>query len=172
MHPHTPGPWYVKNGDEIHAGHGLRSVRLARAYKQGGNDPSAEDFANAALMARAPELAREARALRSALAAQLCSCGQSVADGHAEDCEAGIVCDGTSELDCDHCGGTAITSYTGLFSDGDGGQCEDCGFPGWVTVDDRTAWWNGSDSVDARCMDHECPDCPTSPTTAATPQES
>lgn len=69
-----------------------------------------------------------------------------------------------ASLECDHCGGPAITSGSGLFGDGDGGKCWTCGFPGWVSIDDQEesdvcAWWRRSESDDARCNRDDCEDC-------------
>lgn len=63
-------------------------------------------------------------------------------------------------LDCDHCGGAAIVSESGLFADGDGGECACCGFPGSVHLDAETDpyWWT-SDDADARCGDPDCEEC-------------
>lgn len=66
-------------------------------------------------------------------------------------------------LECDHCGGDAITSETGLFWDGDGGACEECGFPGMVSADgdseDPSAWWNTSQELGDRCNRADCEEC-------------
>ena len=76
-----------------------------------------------------------------------------------------------TELECDHCGGTAIESVDGLFYDGDDGSCDTCGFPGMVSVyedengregDDGecyTAVWQESDDDAAVCNDPACEEC-------------
>ncbi len=70
----------------------------------------------------------------------------------------------TESLDCDHCGGDAITSETGLFTGGQVERCDDCGFPGCVYVDDEdldgvTAYWRCSDEPGAKCNDRDCREC-------------
>lgn len=69
-----------------------------------------------------------------------------------------------SYLECDHCGGAAITSPDDVFTDGDGGACETCGMPGHVFVDDvlddATAWWRVNyDDENARCREADCEEC-------------
>jgi hypothetical protein len=39
-----------------------------------------------------------------------------------------------SWLECDHCGGIAVTSRTGQFLDGQERPCSACGMPGSVSV--------------------------------------
>ena len=39
-------------------------------------------------------------------------------------------------LACDHCGGAAITSPNGLFSEQNSDRCESCGYPGGVVIDE------------------------------------
>src|ERR1700734_4045424 len=39
-------------------------------------------------------------------------------------------------IDCNHCGGHAISNSTDRFVDGEGERCNDCGFPGHVSIDD------------------------------------
>ncbi len=73
------------------------------------------------------------------------------------------------DLECNHCGGIAFTSTdvrNGVhwFTDGDGEECADCGFPGWVSVDepdpdDAEVSWMCSDADAARCNRHDCDDC-------------
>lgn len=67
-------------------------------------------------------------------------------------------------LDCPHCGGDAITSENGLFSDGDGEACDSCGLPGCVSVDDSdeddvTAHWHCSEDPERRCDQADCDEC-------------
>lgn len=76
-------------------------------------------------------------------------------------------------LMCDHCGGEAIQfkppAHPGHFwhlFDGDGDRCDECGFPGHVSVDDggyeedSTARWAMSDwDDDAKCARAECEEC-------------
>jgi len=66
-------------------------------------------------------------------------------------------------LECPHCGGEAIRTEKALFYDGDGGKCQECGFPGHVSIDNAeepaTAWWNASEEPGAVCEDHTCIEC-------------
>lgn len=63
-------------------------------------------------------------------------------------------------LECPHCGGIAIERVSGVFGDGDGDECEDCGFPGHVSIDeDDGPWWNASESKDALCARAVCVEC-------------
>lgn len=75
-------------------------------------------------------------------------------------------------LGCDHCGGTAIEfkppAWPGHFwhlHDGDGGHCNECGFPGHVSVDDgysdeALARWMTNDWDDGlKCKADDCEDC-------------
>lgn len=67
-------------------------------------------------------------------------------------------------LGCDHCGGEAIESATGLFGDGDGTACMSCGMPGTVSIDDAdeedvTAYWDVSSADGAVCNDQDCIEC-------------
>jgi hypothetical protein len=67
-------------------------------------------------------------------------------------------------LDCDHCGGVAIESESGLFGDGDGGHCLTCGLRGRVSVDDSddenvSAYWSSSDDPDDKCNEKDCVGC-------------
>ena len=60
MSQHTPGPWYV-TGDNIHAGYttpgGDRVDRWVATISAGQNDkPRMVDYANARLIAAAPDL--------------------------------------------------------------------------------------------------------------------
>lgn len=59
---------------------------------------------------------------------------------------------------CDHCGGIAIEGDK--FTDGQGGACVTCGFPGAVSCDAETdPWWNTSELDDARCSRAGCSEC-------------
>jgi hypothetical protein len=60
------------------------------------------------------------------------------------------------ELFCDHCGGNAITSVTGMFWDGEGERCESCGFPGQVSADEDGAYWVEADEGNCNRPDCEC----------------
>ncbi len=76
-------------------------------------------------------------------------------------------------LVCDHCGGTAIEfnppAWPGHFwhlHDGDGERCDECGWPGHVSVDDdgfeneATAYWVTNDWDDGlKCRTADCEDC-------------
>lgn len=64
-------------------------------------------------------------------------------------------------LECDHCGCEAFASDArGYFTDGDGGACMTCGFPGSVCSDAETPpYWLTSDYAEARCADPTCSDC-------------
>jgi hypothetical protein len=71
---------------------------------------------------------------------------------------------GEYSLECSHCGGPAITSPSGLFGDGDGTECESCGFPGSVSVgdaysEDPLARWNESNDDGATCNRADCEEC-------------
>ena len=75
-------------------------------------------------------------------------------------------------LMCDHCGGEAIqfkppahhTDYWHLH-DGDGEKCDECGFPGHVSVDDGDpeeprAYWVVNEWDDGlKCNQPDCVDC-------------
>ncbi len=76
----------------------------------------------------------------------------------------------SNTLECDHCGGIAITSDAyGLFTDGDGERCDSCGFPGSVCVEDAPdaddgpvlgeAWWNVGQEANDVCSDMACTEC-------------
>ena len=39
-------------------------------------------------------------------------------------------------LACGHCGGAAITSPDGLFSEQNSDRCESCGYPGGVVIEE------------------------------------
>lgn len=70
-----------------------------------------------------------------------------------------------TEIGCDHCGDVAITREQGWFGDGDGGRCESCGFPGWVSCDgEELPYWRESDEVDAKCDRPGCSECRPAPT--------
>lgn len=63
-------------------------------------------------------------------------------------------------LECDHCGGPAIYSATGLFAEGDA-ICVSCGKPGRVSVDEEdedgeplASWRQG----DGCCWLDDCDD--------------
>jgi hypothetical protein len=62
-------------------------------------------------------------------------------------------------LECDHCGGHAITSSDGMFDDGDGGKCAECGFPGHVSADGESAYWMMGEEADDRCDRKDCEEC-------------
>ena len=64
-------------------------------------------------------------------------------------------------LECDHCGDVAIYGdKKGMFTDGAGGACVSCGFPGQVSCDAETEpyWMTGDDDAD-RCNRGDCEDC-------------
>jgi len=70
----------------------------------------------------------------------------------------------TNALECDHCGGDAIVSTTGYFSDGEGTACATCGWPGHVSVDgvDDDPDENFPHFVldnDGACKDPTCIEC-------------
>jgi hypothetical protein len=70
-------------------------------------------------------------------------------------------------LECDHCGGVAIESSTGLFGEGDSDRCDTCGMPGHVSVDEAyededspgLASWSVRDEDGAVCRDLACEQC-------------
>lgn len=63
-------------------------------------------------------------------------------------------------LDCEHCGDVAIIRMSGLFTDGDGGPCGSCGFPGQVHVyEEDGASWVTSDDAEAKCDRVSCAEC-------------
>lgn len=63
-------------------------------------------------------------------------------------------------LDCDHCGGAAIVSESGLFYDGDGDACQCCGMPGTVSADaESDPYWADSQDPDDRCEREDCEAC-------------
>lgn len=73
-----------------------------------------------------------------------------------------VVPDYETYLECPHCGGTAIAADAqGFFTDGDGGKCMTCGFPGWVSCDGESEpYWAADDQEPgAVCNDLECIDC-------------
>lgn len=76
--------------------------------------------------------------------------------GSGEKCSAVAVA-----LECQHCGGAAITSATGMFAEDDGGACAECGFPGQVNVtEDGEAYWSAHDlDALAKCMRQDCGEC-------------
>jgi len=66
----------------------------------------------------------------------------------------------TTTLDCDHCGSSAIESKTGMFWDGDGGHCANCGHPGHVMCDgEEIPYWHTDDGEDDVCCDPDCEEC-------------
>jgi len=70
--------------------------------------------------------------------------------------------DGVHWLECDHCGEAAIESVDGLYTDGDGGTCMTCGFPGQVYVDEADgAYWavHEGGETPAVCRRPDCDDC-------------
>ncbi len=69
-------------------------------------------------------------------------------------------------LECDHCGGTAVESATGMFCEGDADRCRSCNFPGVVSVDDRgdedenVAEWKTNDWDEGlKCNSPTCDEC-------------
>ena len=69
-------------------------------------------------------------------------------------------------LECDHCGGPAIESKTGYFTDGDGEKCMTCEYPGHVSVcgddedpEENPVYWKQSEEPGARCKDPACEEC-------------
>lgn len=65
-------------------------------------------------------------------------------------------------LECNHCGGTAIEADAqGCFTDGDGGKCVTCGFPGCVSCDSESEpYWSTSDQEPGPvCDDPSCQEC-------------
>jgi hypothetical protein len=70
---------------------------------------------------------------------------------------------GVSTLGCDHCGGDAVTSETDEYSEDMAAKCEECGFPGRVSIDDAgddaEAYWSCSEADDAVCNDADCEEC-------------
>jgi hypothetical protein len=79
-------------------------------------------------------------------------------------------CAEPSSLVCGHCGGDAITSARGVFHEDDGSECEDCGFPGSISVSDdgadSQAYWSDSEDPEARCNRAFCDDCKPLPKTS------
>lgn len=72
------------------------------------------------------------------------------------------------KLECDHCGGTAITSLYGDFHEGQGQRCETCRMPGSVMLtetydaDDNEvvqASWVCRLMVGDYCDEPNCDDC-------------
>lgn len=74
-----------------------------------------------------------------------------------------------SDLECNHCGGIAFTSRDyrdGVywFTDGDGEKCDDCGMPGYVSIDDpdpddATVTWNDVQETGVYCERPDCEEC-------------
>lgn len=66
-----------------------------------------------------------------------------------------------TSLECDHCGDVAIKAdEKGYFTDGSGGTCLSCGFPGHVSCDKETdPWWDSSQEDDSRCKVQDCVLC-------------
>lgn len=71
-------------------------------------------------------------------------------------------------LECDHCGGTAITSLYGQFSEDQGERCDTCGMPGGVTLSQfyndedeecTSASWLSRLEVGDYCNEPSCVDC-------------
>jgi hypothetical protein len=64
-------------------------------------------------------------------------------------------------LECNHCGGAAIEADDdGCFTDGTGGECITCGFPGWVhACSEAHPWWRESDEGYDKCKDVTCEEC-------------
>jgi hypothetical protein len=62
---------------------------------------------------------------------------------------------------CNHCGGAAIEADDdGCFTDGDGGACITCGFPGWVHACSETSpWWSVSEEPEDQCEQAHCAEC-------------
>lgn len=71
--------------------------------------------------------------------------------------------DKSATLECPHCGDVAIESPDGLFTDGDGGNCISCGYPGHVSVDDAEenarAYWSTRDLPWDICNSLDCIAC-------------
>lgn len=67
--------------------------------------------------------------------------------------------DYAKDLICDHCGGTAIHSDDGIFTDGDGTECEECKMPGSVSADEGYAHWHVSEEYRHYCIESDCVDC-------------
>lgn len=80
-------------------------------------------------------------------------------------------------LECDHCGGAAVTREDDLYSEGMAVKCEECGFPGRVSIDDANddaeAYWLCSDDALATCNRDDCDECAElrKPLTPATGKE-
>jgi len=64
-------------------------------------------------------------------------------------------------LECDHCGDVAIEGdKNNCFTDGTGGACISCSFPGQVSCDSETdPYWMSSDADEDRCNRPDCEDC-------------
>ena len=72
-------------------------------------------------------------------------------------------------LECDHCGGVAVESKTGLFGEDMASKCMSCGMPGGVSIqesyddaddaDGAEAYWLSSESNEAVCDDPSCGLC-------------
>lgn len=72
-----------------------------------------------------------------------------------------LATDAETWLECAHCGDVAIESGDGFFTDGDGGRCGSCGFPGQVSCDAETPpyWVLFDDDASARCNRPDCDEC-------------
>lgn len=70
---------------------------------------------------------------------------------------------GPTSLECNHCGGSALNSPNGIFWDGDGTACAECGFPGTVDADSDGeggyAVWSESDDDLDTCKRADCEEC-------------
>lgn len=70
---------------------------------------------------------------------------------------------GPSSLTCDHCDGPAMTSSNGLFTEQTTWQCETCGIPGAVLIDDDAenplARWYPEDFIGVFCQRKGCKTC-------------
>ena len=64
-------------------------------------------------------------------------------------------------LECDHCGDIAIKAdKNGNFTDGAGGKCISCGWPGHVSCDaEEDPWWQDMGEDDTKCDIKDCVQC-------------
>lgn len=68
-------------------------------------------------------------------------------------------------LMCGHCGGDAVYARgDGFFYEGDADRCNECQYPGHISVDDiddemRASWLTDDDAPGARCDQADCADC-------------
>lgn len=92
-----------------------------------------------------------------------CSAAESAACYFVPVDASGMAIPGEHSLECDHCGGDAITKAAPWFADGEGERCKACGFPGHVSVDEdpdgNAASWSMSQDPTARCTDAVCVGC-------------